>query len=104
MDDDDKKAGKGLKSDSGSSGSGKTRATAPAAAEEPTTKPEQVETAERKVEKKDDEQVGEKDLEKANTKDMEKGKESLTKAMASEVSGQMTFLWVLTTTTVAPTS
>ena len=62
-DDNDEKAGKGLRS----SGSGKTDTTPPAAAEEPNTKPAQ--GAETKVEKKVDEQVREKDWEKEKVSD-----------------------------------
>ena len=66
-DDKNEKAGKGLESDSRSSGSGKNT-TEPAAAVEPNTEPAQVETAETKVEKKVDEQVKAKDEEKVSDK------------------------------------
>lgn len=67
-DDKNEKAGKGLKSDSRSSGSGKKNTTEPAAAVEPNTEPAQVEAAETKVEKKVDEQVKAKDEEKVSDK------------------------------------
>ena len=71
-DDKNEKAGKGLESDSRSSGSGKKNTTEAAAAVEPNTEPAQVETAETKVEKKVDEQVKAKDEEKVSDKKKKK--------------------------------